>query len=166
MLLIIYFLLSDFRFLFFLIGLIKYPAQLSTRIKKQYRAVKGENVWETPGMLGYQAAAPYYVYNSFFHLVFILDRVSAFPALSSSSTLPPVCSSRTDGAVQQVTTPAEMSQQADHNPSRCLQFIGQMRAPQTSEIPAPQMWNLATRHELHKAPSCPAGLGLPEEQKV
>ncbi|EOB03546.1 hypothetical protein Anapl_02213 [Anas platyrhynchos] len=68
-------------------------------------------------------------------------------------------------SVQQVTTPAEIRQQADHNPSRCLQFIGQTRALQTSKIPAPQMWNLATRHEQHKAPSCPAGLGLPEEQK-
>lgn len=102
----------------------------------------------------------------FFYLVLIFDWLSAFPALSNSSALHPVCSSRTDRIVQQVTTPAEISQQADHNPSRCLRFIGQMRAPQTSEIPAPQMWNLATRHEQHKAPSCPAGLGLPEEQKV
>lgn len=107
---------------------------------------KHQGHWDTSMSFAWSIKLQHFSFSTalYFYLVFIFDWLSAFPALSNSSALHPVCSSRTDRLIQQVTTPAEISQQADHNPSRCLQFIGQMRAPQTSEIPAPQMWNLAT----------------------
>lgn len=103
-------------------------------------------MWNTPRTRGHRHVLSLGHYAAaFYHfLVFIFEWLNAFPALSNSSALHPPCSSRTDRLVQQVSTPAEISQQADHNPSRCLRFMGQARAPQTSATPAPQMWNRAT----------------------